>query len=157
MIYRNWPETVQMPKNPKPAEGRTIPAQPSRAAFLRRGAPSATGIVRAAASAGDDATAASAGDDATAAVPTTWQTLGSARIRDGEVFVRTIKNRKPVRLPVHSDAARDALPLPAAVVRTEILELGETLKEVRTFGQLSSDHSQASRKVERRPSGPNHD
>ena len=41
-------------------------------------------------------------------------TLKRDRIRDGEIFVRTTKNGKAVRLPVHADlqAALDILPLP---------------------------------------------
>ena len=36
------------------------------------------------------------------------------RIRNGEIFIRTAKNGKPVKLPVHSDldAALNVLPLP---------------------------------------------
>jgi hypothetical protein len=60
--------------------------------------------------------------------------LGSARIRDCEVFDSTVKRGKPVRLPVNRDAAGGALPPPGEVVRTEILGLGEPLKEIRSFG-----------------------
>ena len=40
--------------------------------------------------------------------------LEKARIRDGEIFLRTAKNGKTVKLPVHPDlqAALDAVPLP---------------------------------------------
>jgi len=41
-------------------------------------------------------------------------TLERDRIRDGQIFLRTAKNGKPVRLPVHPElqAALDVLPLP---------------------------------------------
>jgi hypothetical protein len=44
-------------------------------------------------------------------------TLWRDRIRDGEIFLRTTKNGKPVKLPLHPElrAALDLLPMPRGV------------------------------------------
>jgi site-specific recombinase XerD len=107
-ILRNWADEVQMPKNLKPAPRE--PYQPSevariiaacdtigRGAYERSRARAIVMLLR--------YTALRIGDVAT---------LERSRVRDGEIFVRTTKNGKPVRLPVHRDlqAALDILPLP---------------------------------------------
>jgi len=109
-VYRNWAEKVPMPKNLKPAEkepyepievARMIAACDTigRAPYERLRARAAMLLLR--------FTALRISDVAT---------LEKSRVRDGEIFVRTAKNGKPVRLPVHADlqAALDALPLPRA-------------------------------------------
>jgi len=48
-------------------------------------------------------------------------TLEKNRVRNGEIFVRTTKNGKPVRLPVHAglQAALDILPTPRGAANAD--------------------------------------
>jgi len=107
-VFRNWAEEVPMPKNLKPSEKE--PYSPNEVAkiiaacemigrgpYERLRARAAVLLLR--------YTALRISDVAT---------LERNRVRDGEIFVRTTKNGKPVRLPVHADlqAALDCLPLP---------------------------------------------
>src|SRR5215472_11921428 len=107
-ILRNWAEKVPMPKNLKPADrepyepqevARIIAAcdQMGRGAYERLRARAMILVLR--------YTALRISDVAT---------LERDRIRDGQIFLRTAKNGKPVRLPVHPElqAALDVLPLP---------------------------------------------
>ncbi len=105
---RNWAEKVPMPKNLKPAARE--PYEPNEVAkiiaacdtigrgpYERLRARAAVLLLR--------YTALRISDVAT---------LERNRVRGGEIFVRTTKNGKAVRLPVHADlqAALDVLPLP---------------------------------------------
>jgi len=105
---RNWAEKVQMPKNLKPAPRepyqlneitRIIAAcdQIGRGAYERLRARAMVLLLR--------YTALRISDVAT---------LEKNRVRNGEILIRTSKNGKPVKLPVHPDlqAALDILPLP---------------------------------------------
>jgi site-specific recombinase XerD len=107
-IYRNWAEKVPMPKNLKPAArepytpneiARIVAACDAmgRSAYERLRARAMILLLR--------YTALRISDVAT---------LEKDRIRNGEIFVRTTKNGKPVRLPVHPalQAALDILPVP---------------------------------------------
>ena len=107
-ILRNWAEKVQMPKNLKPADRE--PYEPNEVAkiiaacdaigrgpYERLRARAMVLLLR--------YTALRISDVAT---------LRKNRVRNGEIFVRTAKNSKPVRLPVPADLekALDVLPLP---------------------------------------------
>ena len=107
-IARNWAERVPMPKNLKPAPRE--PYQPNEVASMiaacdtfgrgpyeRLRARATILLLR--------YTALRISDVAL---------LERNRIRNGEILIRTTKNGKPVRLPVHPDlqAALDVLPLP---------------------------------------------
>ncbi|HTX38013.1 MAG TPA: tyrosine-type recombinase/integrase [Bryobacteraceae bacterium] len=107
-IFRSWAEKVSMPKNVQPADrepytpnevARIIAACNGigRGAYERLRARAMVLLLR--------YTALRISDVAT---------LEKSRIRRGEIFVRTTKNGKPVRLPVHADlqAALDVLPAP---------------------------------------------
>jgi len=107
-VTRNWAAKVRMPKNLKPAPrepyhpneiARIIAACDGigKAAYERLRARAMVLLLR--------YTALRISDVAT---------LRRDRIRDGEVFLRTAKNGKPVKLPVHPDLqmALDILPLP---------------------------------------------
>ncbi|MDE3160717.1 MAG: tyrosine-type recombinase/integrase, partial [Acidobacteriota bacterium] len=107
-ILRNWAEKVPMPKNLKPAdrepyEPREVASiiaacdQMGRGAYERLRARAMILVLR--------YTGLRISDVAT---------LERDRIRDGQIFLRTAKNGKPVRLPVHADlqAALEVLPLP---------------------------------------------
>jgi site-specific recombinase XerD len=116
-IHRNWAEKVPMPKNLKPAArepytpneiARIVAACDAmgRSAYERLRARAMILLLR--------YTALRISDVAT---------LVKDRIRNGEIFVRTSKNGKPVRLPVHPDlqAALDILPLPRGAHGSECL------------------------------------
>ena len=107
-ILRNWAEKVQMPKNLKPADRE--PYEPNEVAkiiavcdaigrgpYERLRARAMVLLL--------GYTALRISDVAT---------LRKNRVRNGEIFVRTAKNSKPVRLPVPADLqkALDVLPLP---------------------------------------------
>lgn len=107
-IFRNWADKVQMPKNLKPAErepyqpaevARIIAAcdQIGRASYERLRARAMVLLLR-----------------YTALRISDVSTLERDRVRDGEIFVRTTKNGKLVRLPVPGDlqTALDVLPAP---------------------------------------------
>ena len=109
-IFRNWAEKVQMPKNLKPTErepyepnevAKVIAAcdQIGRGPYERLRARAIVLLLR--------YTALRISDVAI---------LEKNRVRDGEIFIRTTKNGKPVKLPVHADlqTALDVLPLPHA-------------------------------------------
>ena len=107
-ILRSWADKVQMPRNLKPADRE--PYEPNevakiiaacdgigRSAYERLRARAMVLLLR--------YTALRISDVAT---------LEKDRVRNGEIFVRTTKNGKPVRLPVHAalQAALDILPIP---------------------------------------------
>ena len=107
-VFRNWAEKVQMPRNLKPASrepyqpneiARIIAAcdQFGRTAYERLRARAVVLLLR--------YTALRIGD---------VTVLRKDRIRHGEILIRTAKNGKPVKLPVHPDlqAALDVLPVP---------------------------------------------
>ena len=110
-ILRNWADRVPMPKNLKPAPRepyqlneitRIIAACDciGRTAYERLRARAMILLLR--------YTALRISDVAT---------LRRDRLRHGEILVRTTKNGKPVKLPVHPDlqAALDVLPVPRGV------------------------------------------
>ena len=107
-IFRSWADKVPMPKNLKPTERE--PYSPNeiakiiaacdvvgRGTYERLRARAMVLLLR--------YTALRISDVAT---------LEKNRIRNGEIFVRTTKNGKPVRLPVHPDlnTALEVLPVP---------------------------------------------
>jgi len=107
-VLRNWAEKVPMPKNLKPAVRE--PYQPNevakiiaacdqmgRGAYERLSARAMVLVLR--------YTALRISDVAL---------LEKSRVRNGEIFIRTTKNGKPVKLPVHPDlqSALDMLPIP---------------------------------------------
>jgi site-specific recombinase XerD len=107
-VYRNWAEEVPMPKNLKPSEKEPYSPQEvakiiaacdviGRGPYERLRARAVVLLLR--------YTALRISDVAT---------LERNRVRGGEIFVRTTKNGKPVRLPVQADlqAALDVLPVP---------------------------------------------
>jgi site-specific recombinase XerD len=107
-IYRSWAAKVSMPKNLKPAERE--PYSPTdvakiiaaceamgRGSYERLRARAMVLLLR--------YTALRISDVAT---------LQRSRVRNGEIFIRTTKNGKVVKLPVHADlqTALDCLPTP---------------------------------------------
>jgi hypothetical protein len=99
-VARNWAQKVHMPKNLKPAPRE--PYEPNEIAKIIAACRTSPGTGHGAAAALHGVTHLRCGQ------------LRHDRIRDGEVFLRTAKNGKPVKLPVHPDlqAALDILPLP---------------------------------------------
>jgi site-specific recombinase XerD len=140
-VSRNWAEKVAMPKNLKPAErepyypneiARIVAACDGigRLAYERLRARAMILLLR--------HTALRISDVAM---------LRRDRVRAGEILLRTAKNGKPVKLPVHPElqAALDRLPLPYGVdagdwqyyfwngissVRTHVRGVSQTLKAV---------------------------
>jgi site-specific recombinase XerD len=114
-VLRNWAENVPMPKNLKPAPrepytpnevARIFAAcdQMGRGAYERLRARAMVLLLR--------YTALRISDVAT---------LEKNRVRGGEIFIRTTKNGKPVKLPIHPDLQRalDILPLPRGAQSTD--------------------------------------
>ena len=114
-LLRSWAVKVQMPKNLKPADRE--PYQPldvakiiaacdqiGRGVYERLRSRAMVLLLR--------YTALRISDVAT---------LERDRVRNGEIFVRTAKNGKPVRLPLQADlqAALDVLPLPRGATRPD--------------------------------------
>jgi hypothetical protein len=107
-IFRNWADKVPMPKNLPPAERE--PYSPNEIAKII----AACAVVGRGAYERLRAPCNGAPVAVHRAAHLRCGNLGKNRIRDGEIFVRTTKNGKPVRLPVHPDlkAALAVLPLP---------------------------------------------
>jgi len=107
-IYRNWAAKVAMPKNLKPADRE--PYTPDQVAKII----AATSIMGRGAYERVRARAMVLLLRYTALRISDVATLERCRVRDGEIFIRTTKNGKPVKLPVHADlqAALEVLPLP---------------------------------------------
>jgi integrase len=133
-IVRNWAEKVQMPRNLKPADrepyrpneiAKMIAAcdQMGRGAYERLRARAMLLTLR--------YTALRISDVAL---------LKRERIKHGEIFLRTAKNGKPVKLPVHADlqAALDILPLPRGAQGTtaSISSGAATARPARRSGTL---------------------
>jgi integrase len=107
-LFRNWAEKVPMPKNLKPAERE--PYKPEEVARII----AACDTIGRGAYERLRATAIVLTLRYTALRISDVALLERNRVRDGEILIRTTKNGKAVRLPVHSDlqAAFDRLPLP---------------------------------------------
>jgi integrase len=107
-MARNWAEKVPMPKNLKPA-----PREPYEPNEIIRIIAACEAIGR---TAYERLRACGMVLRYTALRISDVAMLRRDRIRDGEIFVRTARNGKQVKLPVHQElqAALDILPLPRA-------------------------------------------